>query len=401
MFYMLRGQKLYLFTATFPYGKAESFLEDEILFLSKEFEKIVIIPLSGSSSQRRKVPYNCIVVAPVINSKSKQYSRGLFCFKSVKLYSNDFIEKKVFLSVKRLKEWFVSMVLTNNLLKSKTVNKVFDNITKDDVCYFYWGKGSNPLAAIYLGKCHFVSRFHGEWDLWEESSGNYAPVRKKVADALDFAVMISKKGEEYFKQRYPGCKTFVFPLGSRDGGVCKKSEDGIIRIVSCSSVYYLKRVSLIMESLQKADKIKIEWTHIGDGVDFDELKRKTEANQCKHLTIKLLGRVKHDDVIKYYQNHQVDAFINLSTNEGVPVSIMEAISFNIPIVATNVGSTSEIVTEKTGKLVTPNPTPSEVAEALYWVLNNNLKPRLFWENNYNAEKNYSSFAQKLCSLSNE
>lgn len=393
--------KLFVFTATFPYGKRESFLEDETLHLCKAFENVIIVPLSARGPQTRKVPNNCTVITPILHSKFQQYTRGLFCFKSFSLYAKDFFAKKVFLNAKRLKQWLISMVLTNNLLKSKEIKRIFDNIQKEDICYFYWGKGSNPLAAIYKGKCHFVSRFHGEWDLWEESSGNYAPVRQRVTDALDFAVMISKKGEKYFNQRYPGCKTYVFPLGSRDGGICQKSADGIVRIVSCSSVYYLKRVGLIMESLQHADKLKIEWTHIGDGVDFEDIKRKAELNQSKHLTINLLGRLKHDDVIKYYQTHAVDAFINLSTNEGVPVAIMEAISFNIPVVATNVGSTSEIVTEETGKLVNPNPSPSEVAEALYCLLNSTLNPRVFWGNHYDAEKNYSAFADKLSSINHK
>lgn len=36
-------------------------------------------------------------------------------------------------------------------------------------------------------------------------------------------------------------------------------------------------------------------------------------------------------------------FINVSSSEGLPVSIMEACSFGIPIIATNVGGTAEIV----------------------------------------------------------
>jgi len=390
--------KLFLFTATFPYGKRESFLEDEIIYLCKTFENVTIVPLSAHGPQTRKVPNNCKVITPIIHSKFQQYTQGLFCFKSFSLYAKDFFANKVFLNAKRLKQWVISKVLTNNLLKSKDVQKLFNNINKEDICYFYWGKGSNPLAVMYKGKCHFVSRFHGEWDLWEESSGNYAPIRQQVTDALDFAVMISKKGEDYFKQRYPNCKTFVSSLGSRDGGVCKKSEDGIVRIVSCSLVYYLKRVDLILESLQHADSLKIEWTHIGDGNDFEELKRKVDSNKHKHLTINLLGRLKHDDVIKYYQTHAVDIFINLSTNEGIPVSIMEAISFDIPVVATDVGGNSEIVTEESGILISSNPSPEEVANAIQTVYHNNCTPRAFWEKHYSAEVNYLTFAKFLESL---
>lgn len=62
----------------------------------------------------------------------------------------------------------------------------------------------------------------------------------------------------------------------------------------------------------------------------------------------------HDQVMNYYKEHHFDVFINMSTNEGVPVSIMEAASFGIPIIATNVGGTSEIVQPSVGMLLSSN-----------------------------------------------
>ena len=46
-----------------------------------------------------------------------------------------------------------------------------------------------------------------------------------------------------------------------------------------------------------------------------------------------------------------DLFVNMSLSEGIPVSIMEAISFGIPIIATNVGGNAEIVNDETGVLI--------------------------------------------------
>lgn len=41
----------------------------------------------------------------------------------------------------------------------------------------------------------------------------------------------------------------------------------------------------------------------------------------------------------------------MSDSEGIPVSIMEAMSFGIPVIARNVGGMSEIVNEENGLLL--------------------------------------------------
>ena len=42
---------------------------------------------------------------------------------------------------------------------------------------------------------------------------------------------------------------------------------------------------------------------------------------------------------------------------------MEEISYNIPVIATDVGSSSEIVTPETGLLISANPTLIEIKKA--------------------------------------
>lgn len=103
----------------------------------------------------------------------------------------------------------------------------------------------------------------------------------------------------------------------------------------------------------------------------------------------------HDQVMNYYKEHHFDVFINMSTNEGVPVSIMEAASFGIPIIATNVGGTSEIVQPSVGMLLSSNPTIDEICKTIEEVLSGNYSPREFWKTHYSAEGNYKRFAQFL------
>lgn len=393
---MQKTRTLYLFTATFPYGDKEPFLETEISYLCSAFTNVVIVPLSGRLSSRRSVPTNCSVLFPIIRNRYLQYLH-IFTVAGFKIFIQDFFIHKVWKSKQRLKTWFIAYVLFNNYICSKQIKKIIREIAEDDIIYSYWGKGACYLAPYIKKKIKFVSRFHGEWDLWEESSGNYAPIRKLVAGSLSLAVFISQKGENYFKKRYQ-CPTIVSRLGIINiDTISKKSDDGILRLVSCSSVYSLKRVPLIFQALQLIDNIQVQWTHIGDGAEFKSLKQLVE-DAHSNIHVKLLGKLTNKDVMTYYATNAVDVFINVSTNEGIPVSIMEAISFDIPAIATDVGGTSEIVNNETGILLPPNPTLYEIKEALLKIRRLSFSPRTFWMNHYNADVNYKLFAKQLSEL---
>lgn len=393
---------LYLFTGKYPYSQyVECFLEDEIVYLSKAFDRIVIVPTRGDSIIR-EVPSNCIVKSPVFPSKIVFLLKGLFNHRSFSSLACDFFKNRVFASRKKLGVWIKGALVINNLLNSKVIHEIEDRLDESDVCYYYWGKWSNLLTLFLRKKCHHVSRFHGAWDLWEEEFDNYAPLRAKLSTRLDRAVFISRMGEEYFCKKYPEANTSFNPLGSADYGQKNAKSEVIIRIASCSTVYPLKRVDLIYESIKTFAENnkgqKIEWTHMGGGPYFEELKTLVEENAPSNLLVHLLGNLDHKQVIECYRNCSFDLFINLSTNEGVPVSIMEAISFDIPVIATNVGGNSEIAKDGAGMLVSANPSPLEVSTKISDILVRTNTPRLFWNENYNAAKNYTEFANMLKSL---
>lgn len=57
-----------------------------------------------------------------------------------------------------------------------------------------------------------------------------------------------------------------------------------------------------------------------------------------------------DDICSFYQG--LDLYLNTSIHEGIPMSILEAMSHGLPIIAPNVGGIGEIVTdEKNGYLI--------------------------------------------------
>lgn len=390
---------LFLFTASYPYGYTETFLEEEVLILSSQFERVEVVPLYGVGNPTRMVPENFVVHKPLIEKKVsiKNIKVLLLCSFS-RLFWDDFLKKKVYISFKRLKTWAIAYLNTCIIAESDVIRDIEHRMEEHDICYYYWGKGANLMSIRWKGKARHISRFHGEWDLWEESSGNYAPLREKLAKSLDLAVFVSNKGEQYFKNKYPYCKTLTSRLGAKDVGIVRKSNDGVLRVVSCSAVYPLKRVPLIYSTLTKMTQYKIEWTHIGGGEDFEKLREIVNSNRYDHLKVTLLGHVSHDDVTMYYQNNIVDLFINVSTNEGVPVSIMEAISFDIPIVATNVGGTSEVVTSEVGELISANPSEEEIKKAIDTIYAGDYTPKIYWSKEYNSKKNFTEFCEIIKNL---
>lgn len=390
-------KRLYLLPYFYPYSTfRECFLEDEITYLSKAFDEIYLVPYFYDEPVR-KYPANCKLIPSDVSYPEKR--RICFNRKSFVPFLKDLFRIEVLLCPRKIRSLISQYLRLNYLLNSKKIKKIFNSLTSQDVLYFYWGNGYNSLAALPDCKAKIVSRFHGWGDLWEDEFDGYLPFRKQIMSKLDAAVTISKKGYVFLKTKYPYANTFLFPLGSNDYGLCNdKSASDSIRILSCSMVYPLKRVDLIFRSLLKMEGLKIKWTHIGDGVDMEKIRKMTETISHPNIEINFIGEKLHEEVMNYLKNNRYDVFVNLSTLEGVPVSIMEAISFNIPVVATNVGGTSDVVPPECGILVSSNPSEVEVANSIRKVLQGNYSPRRFWENHYSAEKNYGSFAKFISEL---
>jgi glycosyltransferase involved in cell wall biosynthesis len=151
---------------------------------------------------------------------------------------------------------------------------------------------------------------------------------------------------------------------------------------------------------------KFEWIHFGDGKARATLQVRLDKEFPPNATGKLPGFVSNPEILQYYRATPVDVFVNLSTTEGgAPVSIMEAIACGIPIVATRVGGNPEIVSERNGILLNPDPTPEQVARALLtiwgdpetaWLMR--VESRRIWQESYNANVNFRDFAEQLKSL---
>ncbi|WP_444640897.1 glycosyltransferase [Caproiciproducens sp. R1] len=410
---------LVLLTKTFPFDKGEEFIEDELPLLAKAFDQVIIVATSTADNpvQTRSVPEN-VCVHSIRASKVKRSLAGAvarqFPFKDYKGYSGKDERNAVKGSLK--KNLYLSyFIAKSEIVYDETVKilapyslQQYDGVT----FYSYWFYDI-AMAAVRLKRyCQAkaklaVCRAHG-YDLYAyRNSMNYLPLRHYLLKNIDKVYTCSQDGNDYLTGLYPqyAGKIQTAYLGTRDYGTTQADGTGPFQIVSCCHIVPLKRVDLLAKSLSllNGSGLALKWTHFGGGDALEELKKYAEEN-LRFMEYDFRGEVKNSDLMAYYRNTPVDLFVNTSSTEGLPVSIMEACSFGIPAIATDVGGTGEIVRDgETGFLIEADFTPDKLASAIRSVAELPAEERKKLRENcrsvylstFCAQDNFAAFAQQI------
>jgi len=412
----MKKRVLFFFTASYPYNIDEAFIETEMPFLAHAFDKIVIIS-NESTGHKRETPNNCYTEYFPYNLNNFEKIKALL-FTSKKLYKDETsnITKTYGSNINtQIKKIILTSIYKAQKL-SAFIKKCIEKHAKPDdeiFLYSYWMNDMAIGCALYKknnNKINFMCRAHG-WDVYfERHTPPYLPFRKFIADNADNVLFISAHGKKYFihKNKIEDIKNIdVSYLGVKKQMLWPyKREKNTFRIVSCSSIIPLKQVDKIAEAISLLSKeYTIEWTHLGGGELQHTLKNKTTElfADKPHISFKMSGAIKNTDVINYYQSHNIDLFINASSFEGLPVSLMEAFCFGIPAIAPDIGGISEIIDNKVnGYVFKPETTAFELARLIESIIALPLNTYYDMRNKayekyvkcFDAEKNFSTFIDK-------
>jgi glycosyltransferase involved in cell wall biosynthesis len=256
-----------------------------------------------------------------------------------------------------------------------------------------------------------VSRVH-RGDLYTDlRAGDYIGLRDNIAAGVDSIYCISDHAKAYLASKYPPItsRLRMARLGVDDPlHLNAQPEDGHLSIVSCSFAVYEKRLHLIVAAVRllvdSQPQLRVKWTHIGGGNLLEQVRAEANEKIGDRAQVVFTGNLGQHQVMELYRKERFDVIVNVSDSEGVPVSLMEASSAGIPMVATDVGGNGEIVNASNGILIPANPDIETIAAAL---LRFKDKPatsayrkqaRSSWEEKYNAPRNYDRFGQELLSL---
>jgi colanic acid/amylovoran biosynthesis glycosyltransferase len=403
------NKSILIYTDNFPYGKSEQFLEGELNYLIGSFDKIALFPVEqGKDSSRRCIPERAEAVGPAFRSikdKIPFLIKGLFNLSLLVPLVKEGFRSGVFRSSRKFRIWFTHLLLVRGILSEIRRRDLITFFNTFDILYFYWGlRWSQILPFLPAGiKARVVVRFHGS-DLYEHTNNGYIPWRYEQLSRIDKAVAISETGKKYIENQYPCLKgkIIVSRIGTEDYGLNPYEKRDSIRIVSCSNLVPVKRVELIVRTLSYINS-PVNWIHFGHGPEFAAVRSEAEKLP-EWIKADLRGSVPHEELINYYRTVPIDIFINASSSEGVPVSVMEAMSFGIPVVATNVGGTSEIVSSAIGLLIEPDFSSKDLADKIVKLVNGadyirlRTAARAEWEAKSMMQNVYPAFVEVLESI---
>jgi len=362
-----------LITNTFPFGPGESFIEAEIPYLEASFDKVVILPLKGrkgmAEEPKRPLSEKVQVILPRESIIDRTFPRfrdiPAFTAMLLRVLAAECSTLKTALHVLKPKHFVLTCLRANRavLYEREYKRLISEHGIGEHIVYSYWVDAWLAGILNHTRKQHYpvnvISRAH-RGDLYNESSSfGYQTCRKFIFKHITQVYPISYNGKAYLLERYPELerKISVFHLGvTRQDSIPELPENAVFTSLSCSFVSPVKRVDLILAALDKlpAD-VPAQHYHIGNGPLLEAMQQQQQSQESAgNSKITWTGYKTQEELLDFYRSNRIDVFINVSKSEGVPVSIMEAISFGIPVIATDVGGTSDVVRPEFGYLLPEN-----------------------------------------------
>ncbi len=350
------NKKIVFITSSFPFGESEIWAFNEIDSTIKLGNQVTIIPRTGKGKIINKDTEKFIsnlIDLPFLNWEIFTFFVNVLLFKpflflkiingNLKQSNNpkDFIKGLIVLP----KSFFIAKML---------VNKKIDHIHSLQTT----STAFMAFTISYLLKVPWSFTLHTS----EIVNSQYKRSFKFRSDHATICRTISKRTADdlsNFLGPHVSDKIINIPLGV-DVKVIKKkisSSNNIFTIATPAKLIPRKGHVFSIEAAKKLIDLGIndfKWFFFGSGPLLNELKKKVKnLNLSKHCFF--LGNLDHDQLIYKYRNNEIDAVIISSLSkdvpEGIPVSLMEAMSYEIPVIATDCGGTKELVDGKSGILI--------------------------------------------------
>lgn len=347
--------KILYITAQTPYGDGEQFIPPEIIEMMNKGNEIIVVPLrpnrdlAKGGETRQIAKYTKYV--PLINVKVVLCAAAVLFKHPIKYFK----------------------ILGNILINSGSVLKVFKNLLllgkglviadiakENNVEHIHAHWASTPSTAAFIASYMSGIQYSFTSHRWDIAENNM--LRKKaetakfirVIDDPGFKEMIGFIGEANKEK----CHKIHVGVQIADAEVKPKKKRDYFYIVTPANFVEKKGHKYLIEAIEKLVKMgySIKCSFYGSGPLENQLIDNIEKLGMSD-SIKVCGKIAHDDLLKMYLEGEVDcvALPSIVTadgeKEGIPVSLMEAMAYNIPAVSTYTGGIPELLGEDCGVLV--------------------------------------------------
>jgi N-acetyl sugar amidotransferase len=395
-------KQLVILTIDFP----DPLFEKELPFLARTFDRIYILPAYLKPTNKITVPRNVFLHALFKQVDFRDARRLIWkhLFRIIRIYGWTLLQPGNFKLYVRHYRSFLGHLITELERIKPLEDFIRAEKLNDALFYDYWLVDTTIALAELKRKNvikNTIARTHG-FDLYDERQFEQrVPFREYRIHHLDAVYAISNHGYEYLKNKVSPAlfkKIHLRRLGITNHQHLQQTKTSSgFTIVSCANLIPLKRIGLLADVL-KHSTLPIHWIHFGEGSQRAAIERKIKSLPA-NIIADFRGETSNAEVLKFYADHYIDLFISLSESEGLPVSMMEAISSGIPIFACGINGVPEIVTEVTGKLIPVDLPAEEIRLRLEEVLTiqhfDRKAIQAFFVANFDAQTNCESFVRHI------
>ena len=293
----------------------------------------------SSTSQKGGGPSNIFLLSKNLNRNKFNI---FFAMPDSKYFKSE-IDKNIYINISERTIKIKDLINLKKFIKKNSI----------DIIHAH-GKGASVLGRIIscISRKPLIYTYHGIhlkchnllkkilYIIFENLTG-FIDARK---------VYVSKSEQKYANQKFFYNNSCIINNGVNNKlrleysrNIYKKDKNKIPTIITICRFVKQKNIHEILKIAENLPHYK--FVILGDGPLFKEIKN--IINYKKINNVILPGMI--DDVFYYLYNS--DVYLSTSLYEGLPISILEAMSIGLPIVATNViGNSDTIVNFKSGYL---------------------------------------------------
>ncbi|MFQ5771805.1 MAG: glycosyltransferase family 4 protein, partial [bacterium] len=201
------------------------------------------------------------------------------------------------------------------------------------------------------------------WDIHENNL-----LLEKVKSAT-FIRAINQNGKNeiinIIKEKSLNHKIFVIHMGVEIPSTTQRhpSSNGIFTILCAANLVPVKGHKYLIEACNILQKNGIDFKCYIAGEGYLEKEMIAKVNKLKlNNRIQFLGKLPHDRLIKMFEEKTVDLVVLPSIvttsgeKEGIPVTLMEAMAHNLPVISTSTGGIPELIKDAGVLVEAGNPT---------------------------------------------
>lgn len=252
--------------------------------------------------------------------------------------------------------------------------------------YVFFGKLSNKNVIMHIHGAEFKS-FYGESNIFLKF------IISAVLESTERLIVLSKHWKDYFEEISPKVSKIIVEnsVSLTKLNIERNYNSDVKKVLFLGGLTARKGVNELLEAIPKIkDKNEnILFTVAGFPLKNEKLLLKRLERAEEQGLLDLRVNISNDTKSQLFLDSHI--FLLQSFDEGLPFTILEAMSYGLPVVSTPVGAIPEvIVEEENGILISPGKSNQLVEKILELISNVDLLKKMQTANLLKIKNHYST-----------